>query len=144
MSPQTKSKLCVLCWLGALVGATVGVAIVLVARLDIGPTAASFLAALLVALALGIYGECYQRWARTFWGAPFSVGDRVRIVRGRGANSEATVVGLGQGVEVEVEFDAHGNCQHRRLLWGGLRRIGPARPNRPQEAASRDQSNRES
>jgi hypothetical protein len=144
MSPQTKSVLWVLGVLAALVGATAGIATVLVVRFDVGPTAASFWAATLVAMSLGLYGECYQRWARAFWGAPFQVGDRVRIVRGLGAGAEATVVDLGQGVELEVEFDKQGERQRRRLLWGGLRRIGPTRPNKPQEPASRDQSNRES
>ena len=133
MSPQTKTSLWVLGVFAALVSATVGVATVLVAKMGIGATAASFCAAALVAssvaVPLGIYGECYQRWARAHWGAPFNVGDRVRIVRGPGAGAEAIVVGLGQGVQVEVEFDSDGNRERRLLLWVGLRRIGPARPN---------------
>ncbi|MBK9129822.1 MAG: hypothetical protein IPM13_18865 [Phycisphaerales bacterium] len=84
--------------LAALGGVTVGVAAVFVVVLDVGPTAASFLAAALVAVSLGLYGECYQRWARAFWGAPFNVGDRVRIVRGPVAGVEATVVGLGKAL----------------------------------------------
>ena len=93
----------------AIVVTTVGVAAVLVIRLDVGSTAASFLAAALVAMCLGLYGECYQRWARAFWGAPFNVGERVRIVRGPVANVEATVVDLGQGVDVEGEFGDQGD-----------------------------------
>ena len=45
MSPQTKSVLWVLGVLAALVGATAGIATVLVVRFDVGPTAASFWAA---------------------------------------------------------------------------------------------------
>lgn len=144
MSPQSKSVVWVLGVLVALVGATIVVATALVAVLDIRPTAASFCAAFLVAMSLALYGECHQRWARAFWGAPFEVGDRVRIVRGLGAGAEATVVELGQGVELEVEFDKQGDRQRRRLHWGGLRRIGPTWSSTPREPTSRDQRNRES
>ena len=122
MPPRTKSALLVVGVLGVLVAATVGVAMLLV-RGGIGPTAASFLAAACVAFSLGLYGSCYQRWARAFWGAPFHVGDRVRVVRGRGAGSTATVVEVGQGVEVEIKFDNADTEPRRRLCWGGLRRV---------------------
>lgn len=76
--------------------------------------------------------------------AKTSTWGEVRMVRGPGANSDATVVGIRQGLEVLVECDSHGNRERRRLLWGGLRRIGPARPNESREAASREGTNRES
>lgn len=128
MTPRTKTALWVVGILVLLVGATLALAVVWV-RVGLGQTAASFLAAANVACLLGLYGGLYQFWARRFWGAPFEVGDRVRIVSGLGAGSEATVVGLGQGVEVEIEFDDAGHPQRRRLCWGGLRRVVSGRPN---------------
>lgn len=67
--------------------------------------------------------ECYRWWARLAWGAPFSVGDTVRIAKGANAGAEATVVFLGQGAEVEVEFEISGE-RHRKLLrWSEVRSI---------------------
>ncbi len=128
MAPRTKSVPWLLGVGVALVGGTVWLARGIVVHLGLGSAVASFFAAAIVGVSLGLYGECYKRWARVFWGAPFQVGDRVRIVRGLGGGAEAIVVALGQGVEVEVEFDNRGLRLRRRLLWGSLRRIGPARP----------------
>lgn len=143
MAPQAKNVLWVLGGGAALVGVTVWLAREIAVHLDVGPVVASFCAAALAAAGLALYGECYKRWAHVFWGAPFQVGDRVRIVRGLGVGAEATVVVRGQGVEVEVEFDSQGLRRRRRLQWGALRRIGPVRPCQPQEVASRDQRHRE-
>ena len=74
-----------------------------------------------VALLLA-YGGVYQLWARIAWGAPFLVGDKVRIARGPLAGTQGRVVSLGQGVEVEVELELSGQLRRQRFLWGALRR----------------------
>src|SRR3954451_15670492 len=74
---------------------------------------------------LAAYGAGYQLWARAIWGAPFVVGDRVRIVRGPPAGTQGVVVSLGHGVEVEVEFESSGQPCRKRMRWGAIRRAVP-------------------
>jgi hypothetical protein len=126
------SRIKVLLWtivvVAVLLAATLGIAVQFT-RAGMSSLLASFAgatcAATCAALLLGIYAACYHFWARTFWGAPFVVGDRVRVVMGIGAGTDATVVSIGQGVEVEIEFASQGQVHRRRLCWGGLRRVVP-------------------
>jgi len=70
-------------------------------------------AALSVSL-LVVYGVCYQLWARVAWDAPFLVGDTVKIARGPHTGADGTVISLGQGVEVEVEFHSRGLVRYAK------------------------------
>ena len=71
------------------------------------------------------YGAGYRLWARAIWGAPFVIGDRVKIARGVSAGTQGFVVSLGQGVEVEVEFESSGRRCRQRMRWGAIRRAAP-------------------
>ena len=63
---------------------------------------------------LVVYGGCYQLWARVAWDAPFLVGDTVKIARGPHTGADGTVISLGQGVEVEVEFHSRGLVRYAK------------------------------
>lgn len=84
--------------------------------------AASFTGASLAVSLLALYGECYQLWARVMWGAPFLIGDTVKIAKGPHRGLTGRVISLCQGVEVEVEFDMRGELHRELFLWGALRK----------------------
>jgi hypothetical protein len=83
---------------------------------------ASFTGASLAVYLLVLYGACYQLWARVVWGAPFLIGDTVRIAKGPHRGFTGRVISLCQGVEVEVEFNMRGEPHRERFLWGALRK----------------------
>ena len=105
-----------------VVATTVGY---LLAREGGSVIAAAFAGALLSAGVLALYGTCYQLWAHVAWGAPFLIGDTVKIAKGPHAGAEARVVSLGQGVEVEVEFELRGQLHREALRWSAIRKIIP-------------------
>lgn len=78
-----------------------------------------------VGLAVGV-AACYRAWARHAWGAPFLVGERVRVVHGPNAGSEGVVVALDQAQQPEVELLQDGMPARSRFRWSQLRRIDEA------------------
>jgi hypothetical protein len=99
--------------------------------------AAGFVGAIAAVGLLLAYGACYRWWARVLWGAPFELGDRLRVARGQHAGKEGRVTALGQGTTVDVELMIDGVSFTVELPWGSVRRIvaaqhGAAADDRPQ------------
>lgn len=123
-----ESRIAVVGWLAAwllglsLVATVVGAT--LVERRSAGTWTSAFFGASVAAFVLVLCGILYRAWARMAWGAPFVVGDRVRVVRGASAGHRGVVSLLGQGVVVEVLL-ADGRAL-REVPWGALRRDAKA------------------
>jgi hypothetical protein len=122
MNSKARDVIVVLTGLGVLVGIAV-----LVGCLFHRPGTPAFVPAFIGASAavvvLVFYGVCYRWWARRFWGAPFELGDRLRVVKGRHAGKEGRVVALGQGVTVDLELLFDGVSRKVHLPWGSVRRV---------------------
>jgi len=76
-----------------------------------------------VFLLVGVFAV-YRLWARVAWGAPFTVGDNVRIVRGTYAGQRAVVTALGQGLEVTLLVESDGSAL-KDMPWRAVRRESP-------------------
>jgi len=98
--------------------------------------AAGFVGAFVAVVLLVLYGALYRWWARVFWGAPFALGDRLRVACGQHAGKEGRVTALGQGATVDVELMLDGVSSTVELPWGSVRRTvaaqqGAAADDRP-------------
>ena len=65
----------------------------------------------------------YRMWARLWCGAPFLVGDSVRIAHGDHAGRVGRVTGVHQGLEVDVELLDQKGPLREAYSWGQLRRV---------------------
>ena len=99
---------------------------------------AAFTGALGGVMAVVLFWSAYRVWAEAWCGAPFEVGDTVRVARGGHRGSVGRITRVLQGLDVEVELPASDGFIASVHSWGELRRqhgpcdvSGPSHPPPP-------------